>query len=511
MNKLELFVALRKHRKLSEQRHFDSQRNKYARWLLYFGVAYFTICMLMFAICISMAANEMKSMSTIEFLFCLAPFLAVIDFGLRFIVQDTPSQIVKPYILLSIPKYTCVDFFIISQMMDVANLAWFVIIIPYCIMSVVFSYGLTTCIAILFLFWIIELIVSQFYLIVRTLVNDTLLWWLLPAGVLLMSMLPGFQWEYTYTGGSFFSFDDWILFYGKIGIGVEGGKMWPYLLLMALFVIVTQINRKVQYAHVKSEVMRKEKEMKIGTTDSLSFLNRLGDLGLYIALEMKSNWRNKNPHKSFIRSICIVCVFSVIIIFTDVYDAAYMKNFWCLYDYTIFGAMTLSGIMCSEGNYIDGLMVRRENILQILRAKYWFNCTFLLLPFCLMLPTVISGKWSLLMVVAYGVFTAGFQFFLLCQLAVVNRTCMPLNTKLTSKDGNGNNLWVAVVVTFCLIAPVCLASLLQSVFSDNIAYILMLVIGAAFIATHHLWLRNIYNRFMKRRYENMEGFRSTRS
>ncbi len=511
MNRLQLFVALRKHRKLSEERHFDSQRNKYASWLMYFGAAYFLVCMLMAAICLSLAANDLKSMSTIEFLFCLVPFMTVADFSLRFVVQDTPSQIVKPYILLPIPKYTCVDCFIISQMMEWANLTWFVIIIPYCIMSVLFSHGLAICIGILFLFWVLELTISQFYLIVRALINDTLLWWLLPIGIVILALLPGCHFDYISDLESFFSFDDFVLFYGNIGTGVECGRVWPYMLFIALLAIVTQINRKVQYAHVKSEVTRKEKEAKIKKSHSLDFLNRLGELGLYLALEIKSNWRNKNPRKSLITSIFTVCTFSVIIVFTDVYDSSVMKNFWCLYDYAIFGAMTLSAVMCIEGNYIDGLMVRRENILQILRAKYWFNSAMLLLPFCLMLPTVISGKWSLLMVVAYGVFTAGFQFFLLFQLAVINRTCRPLNTKFVSKDGSGNSLWQAIVVTFCLIVPVVLASLLQSIFSDDTAYTLMLIIGITFISTHNLWLRNIYNRFMKRRYENLEGFRSTRA
>lgn len=510
MNTLQLFVALRKHRKLSEERHFDSRRNKYARWLLYFAVGYFIICMLILTLCLSMVANQLKTLSTIEFIFCALPFFIICDFALRFIVQDTPSQIVKPYILLPIPKYTCVDCFIISQMMDMANLAWFVILIPYCIMSVVFSFGLWTCIGILFLYYIIALCVSQFYLIVRTLINDTLLWWMLPTGVIAMAMLPGCQFDNINGTASFFSFDSFLLFYGDLGTGVEEGKVWPYILCIALLAVLTQINRKVQYAHVKSEVTRMEKSIEISDRGSLGFLYRFGELGLYLALEMKSNWRNKNPRKALIMNICVVCIFSLIIIFTDVYDAAFMKDFWCLYNYAIFGAMSLSTIMCSEGNYIDGLMVRYENILQILKAKYWFNCITLLLPFCLMLPTVISGKWTLLMLVAYGVFTAGFQFFLLFQLAVINRTCRPLNTKFISKDGNGSNLWQTVVVTFCLFVPVCFASLIRSLFSDTTAHALMLVIGTLFVATHRLWLRNIYNRFMLRRHENMAGFRSTR-
>ena len=41
-------------------------------------------------------------------------------------------------------------------------------------------------------------------------------------------------------------------------------------------------------------------------------------------------------------------------------------------------------------------------------------------------------------------------------------------------------------------------------------YIFMCVVGLGFIITSNLWLRNIYNRMMKRRYENIEGFHATR-
>ena len=38
----------------------------------------------------------------------------------------------------------------------------------------------------------------------------------------------------------------------------------------------------------------------------------------------------------------------------------------------------------------------------------------------------------------------------------------------------------------------------------------LLVIGLGFILTSRIWLKNVYNRFMKRRYKNMEGFRDSR-
>ena len=42
-------------------------------------------------------------------------------------------------------------------------------------------------------------------------------------------------------------------------------------------------------------------------------------------------------------------------------------------------------------------------------------------------------------------------------------------------------------------------------------YAPMMALGLAGICTHKIWLRNIYKRFMNRRYVNMEGFRASRN
>jgi hypothetical protein len=44
----------------------------------------------------------------------------------------------------------------------------------------------------------------------------------------------------------------------------------------------------------------------------------------------------------------------------------------------------------------------------------------------------------------------------------------------------------------------------------EVAYGILIIIGLGFIATHNLWIKNIYKRFMKRRYKNMEEFRASR-
>ena len=172
--------------------------------------------------------------------------------------------------------------------------------------------------------------------------------------------------------------------------------------------------------------------------------------------------------------------------------------------------MLLIKIMCNEGNYIDALMVHKENILSLLQAKYLFFCGLILVPVLLLMPTVVTGKWSVWMILSYALFTAGFQYFCIFQLAVYNKMTIPLNTKFVSRSGIENNYFQFVVSFSVFIVPMIMVNLLNSLLNEKMAYAVMATIGIIFIASHKLWLRNIYNRMMKRRYENMEGFRMSR-
>ena len=126
------------------------------------------------------------------------------------------------------------------------------------------------------------------------------------------------------------------------------------------------------------------------------------------------------------------------------------------------------------------------------------------------MPTVITGKWSLAMIVSYALFTAGFQYFMIFQLAVYNKTTIPLNTKFVSRNGMENNYFQLVVSFSVFLLPMLVVNVLNCFFSDTVTYGIMAGIGICFISTYKLWLRNIYNRMMKRRYKNLEGFRMSR-
>ena len=98
------------------------------------------------------------------------------------------------------------------------------------------------------------------------------------------------------------------------------------------------------------------------------------------------------------------------------------------------------------------------------------------------------------------------------QLAVYNNTTIDLNNKVTGKNNMRGSKTQVIMSFAALFLPMFIMYGLVVAFGDNKvgAPLVMLVLGLVGTALHPLWLRNIYKRFLARRYENMEGFRSTR-
>lgn len=499
MNKLHLFRALRHHIKLAEKRSVAYEQNKVAKVLLYIGGSFVVLYLVFIAIMLALIANTSSSQTTYEFLFGLLPFFLAADFLVRFISQQTPVQLIKPYSLLPISKYTCVEMFVLSSVVSPNNLVWTAVTVPYVLMTTLFCDGFWASMGIVVSFQLLVTVNSQWYMLVRTLINQSLKWWVLPIAVYALVFSP------LYCD----SIDTLFDIYSSLGRGFAFWHPLHYFgLLLVLFAFI-ELNKRMQFhftylenANVEAPKMRSVSEFRM--------FDRFGQTGEYLKLEIKSLIRNKNMRKSFVFSTLFTIFLSLVVSFTDLYQDDFSKIFWVAYVFMLYGANTLMKIMCAEGNYIDFLAVHKENIIQLLRAKYFFYGSMLVLPFLLMLPTVFTGKHSLLALFSMMCFTAGPVYCLFMQMAVYNRQTMPLNTKFISKGNVENNYFQIVALLLAMFLPVVVISSLRTMFSENTAYLVLLVFGIAFIATYSLWIANIYRRFMKRRYVNMESFRATR-
>jgi len=492
MKKLKLFRLLRKNTKLSNKRSPVFEQNKWAKALIYFGGILFASYLILYGTLIAMAADGVAGSMV-----SLMPIVMFIDFMLRFIVQTTPGMMVKPYILLPISRYTAIECFLISEHISGYNLLWLAMFLPYSVIILIAGAGFWAVLLELVACELMIVLNSQIYLFFRTLINRKVLWFVVAVAFYALPFLP-----------LFFSFNE-RTFDKMVDIYATIGTAWYFLPALLLVLIgLFFVNRYFQFKYVYEEISKK-KERELKHVSQFSFLNHFGLVGEYLKIELKSNMRNKTMRARCIMSLSLIIVFSMLITYTSIYDTELMMNFWCLYCFAIYGVTALIKIMGQEGNYIDMLMMHRENIIALLKAKFWFYSAVLVVPFLIMLPAVFEGKFSLLMLFAYMLLTAGFIHFIIFQLAVYNKQTLPLQLKVTAK-GNFENGMQIVIEMVALFGPLVITAIGYLLVGLTNTYWFMCALGLAFILTHPLWIRNIYSRMMKRRYENLEGFHSTR-
>jgi hypothetical protein len=492
MNKFQLYRLLRKNTNLSYKRSPAFEQNKWAKLLIYLGGGIFALYLIMYGCLAGMGAEGEAGL-----MLAFAPIYMAIDFLLRFIVQTTPGMMVKPYILQPISRYTAIECFLIGEHVSGYNWLWLCMFVPYSIILLFAGESFALVLLELVTCELLIILNSQIYLFFRTLINRTVLW-LIPG--LAFYALPFLPVMLSPKASTFEKMTESL---------VHIGMSWYFLpLLLAVICALFFVNRHMQFIFVYEEISKKT-ERALKHVSEFAFFNRFGIVGEYLKIELKSNIRNKTMRTRCIYSLVAVIAFSLIVAYTTIYDSELMQNFWCLYCFALYGITALIKIMGQEGNYIELLMMHRENIIALLRAKFIFYSAVLIIPFVIMLPAVFTGKYTLLMLFAYMLLTAGFLHFIIFQLAVYNKQTLPLQLKVTAK-GNFENGMQLFIELFAIIGPVLITGLGYLLVGLTYTYIFMCVIGLAFIFTHPIWIRNIYSRMMKRRYENLDGFMNSR-
>lgn len=498
MNKYRLYRLLTEQQELKDNRHPMFEKNRFMKILMWFNVLYYAAILLLMGAMLPMGFSGMyPGVAAFHVMDGLLPWLLLVDFWIRFVLQETPAQQVRQYSLLPVRRTFLMNMYLLRTAFSLGNLFWGFMLVPFGAICVLPLMGWGGFLSWLLGWWLLCVANGLCYMLCRALCMKSFLWLLLPlavhGGIVALMLVPDknpldmpcTMLMYEYAKGNLIYI-----------IGVAA--------LVALFY---KANYALQMHMVYNEVAKKE-EVELKSTTQMNYLNRWGALGEYLKMEVKLRMRNSQVRMQFLVGIGFIVFFSVVQYFSDVYSGAFMSSFVCMYDYIILGMMTLITIMCYEGNYIDGLMARRESIYALLRAKYYFNTALLILPFLIVLPLIITGRSSLWMNLGYMFMTAGVMYPMIFQMAVYNNNTLPLNQKLTGKQGNTMQQIVSFVALFL---PIALEKLLVLVLGDVWGYVALIVVGCIGIATHQLWLRNIYERFMARRYANMDGFRASRN
>lgn len=302
---MNLFLELRRHGKLAEKRHPMYEKSKFGKFWMYFMSVFWAGYLIFFGTTFAFAfdggAKEAYHVMNSGLIFILA-----LDFLLRLPFLKTPTQEVKPYLLLPIKRSRLIDFLLLRSGLNSFNLLWLFLFVPFAIITVTKFYGiggvLTYCIGI----WLLIVFNNYWYLLCRTLMDERIWWVLLPIVV------------YGGIAAALFVPDDSPLFgfFIDLGEGFITGNILTFICVLVAISLMWFINRSIMQKLVYNELNKTEDTtVQVKTVSEYKFLDRYGEIGEYIRLELKLLLRNKVCRKSLYSVTAIVLIFSLTISF----------------------------------------------------------------------------------------------------------------------------------------------------------------------------------------------------
>ena len=226
-----------------------------------------------------------------------------------------------------------------------------------------------------------------------------------------------------------------------------------------------------------------------------------------MSLEWAMIVRNRRPRNTILFVLFFIIYAVMFFLFYD--EQGRFINMLFTTMFLGIGAMSYGQLLFSwESTYFDGVLARKNDFLNYVRAKYYLQVTLILATY---IPTAvlaaISGKTSVLLVTAIMLFLLGPNSLLTMLLATLNdgRVDLDAGTFMNYQGIKGSQF----LMTFLfVIIPIAIYELTARVAGETGGIIVLSALGILFVFFNNWWLKNIVvATFMKRKYKTMEGLR----
>lgn len=121
-----LFTIIRRNEKLAAKRSPMFDKNRFAKFLIYFMVAYWAALLLFMGVTLPSAfESAAPSMEPYHILNQGLIYVLITDFLVRFVIQTATSHEIKPYLLMPVKKKKLIDTLLLQSATSLYNLFWF--------------------------------------------------------------------------------------------------------------------------------------------------------------------------------------------------------------------------------------------------------------------------------------------------------------------------------------------------------------------------------------------------
>ncbi len=424
-------------------------------------------------------------------------YYLIVDFVIKFFMKSNQSMQIAPYLTLPIKRNKLFNFLQSSEFSSMWNWYMMFLVVPFAFKVVPAEYSFLHIFVYLIFIYLLFVMNSLLVGLTKSWVN-TGLWKLsIPAAIIAGIVVAAFKFDVSF-GDYTQLFAGWLL------------KLNPlaWIAFIGLFVFLWYASRW-QMRSILYREMQGEKVKDSMSFSNMTFLDRFGEIGEFINMELKLIFRNKRMKKQFFGFIAILFIFGIQLVTNKVVMQSYfMSLFWVGFLLGGFGLIFCQYLFMAESSYFDGMMTRKHSFLSLMKAKYYLYCIVSFLVYIgLMIFVWAKGSLSYFFVTSAFFYYIGLVYCCIFQNGVYNKTYFDLSDSgfMNWKSSSTSMMIISMVAMF---VPLGLVALVKVLASDTAASYFMLVVGLTFVLGSNVWLKWTCDRVMKRRYIIMDGFRN---
>ena len=418
-----------------------------------------------------------------------------IDLIVRQLLQKLPTVSFKPLLLLNIRRKKIANYLLVRSVLNFFNVLPFFLLVPVTIKLVTETHsGMAT--AAWFLSMLILIFSNHFLAIyLKWRFNEAEYGFI----ILLVALAGLFAINHfgiiDFSGGMG-KLLDLILLYPAISIA-----------LLLLPVVFYFLNRQFLLSRMFINMLSgKQKEE---TIHDYSWLDRLGENGRFIALELKLIWRNKRP-----RSLAMMTglmLFYGLLVYKNQHGQPPPEFIFILGGILLVGMFSISYgqfFPAWHSNYFSMLMCQRLTMKQFLRSFYMLvtvisiTCYFLTLPYALMYPKIIYTHLAMLL------YNLGVNIPIMFFIGLYSKKRLDLSqASAMNYQGVGASQWLAGLPM--MLVPMGLFFLSKLAFGTIGGYAVLGTLGFIGILFHSLIIDFFSKQYRKQKHQLIRNYKNS--
>lgn len=438
--------------------------------------------------------NVLNRSDSFTFLNMLLLYYFVVEFVMRYMIQNVPVLDIQPYLHLPIKRSRIMHFLLVKSLVHVLNFMVLLLFTPFACTVVAGKFGAGGAWSWLLSIWVISLCLHYLVILFKKRLDDSI--WGILSFVLLFSGLAAadyYQW---------FRLSDVsaALFFAAVSQSVVLPASFLALGALYFFNYRFFINGVYTDEHqLNKTVIRKAQDF--------TFLKGLGNIGDLINLELKFIFRNKRPRTVFYMSGMFLLY--GLFFYTQEQYVVGMPGFLLFVGIFITGIFMINYgqfLFSWQANHFDFTLTRPVSLRQFIESKYWLLNTVTFFCFLLSIPYAYFG-WNIVFNHAMlTLFNMGVNIFIVLNMAMWG----PKKLNLTrggsmNYEGIGAAQWVMGIPI--LISPYVIYTPFAVTGRPDFGVIAIGLVGLIGIVLRPYLLTLTTKRLERLKYSIAEGFR----